>query len=447
MTVMLYEAQRAMRQRRAMAMKRGLVAVLDIGTSKVACLVLKFDPERAQDFHGDGIGSLAGQGDFRVIGAATTRARGMEFGEIIAMEEAERAVRTAVQGAQKMANVRLDHVIVTFSGGRPRSYGVHGQTQIEEGAVTENDIGRAIANCDIPDYGVGAREPIHALPVGFSLDGQAGLKDPRGQIGSSLTVDMHLLTAGARTVQNIMHCVRRCDLELCDLAVSPYAAGLSALVEDEQELGAACVDLGAGTTGVSIFMKRQMIFADAVRIGGAHITSDISQGLGISSRVSERLKTFHGGLIATGADDRDQIEIPSPFDEVTGERRTVSRTELIGIIRPRMEEILEDVRDMLDAAGFDYLQGQRVVLTGGGAQMPGLEELATAKLGRQVRCGRPLRVQGLPQAATGPAFSAVVGLAMHTVHPQDECWDFEMPSDLNGSRTFKRALRWFRDNW
>ena len=447
MTMMLYEAQRAMRQRRAVAMKRGLVAVLDIGTSKIACLVLKFDPERAESFRGDGVGSLAGQGEFRVIGAATTRARGMEFGEIIAMEEAERAVRTAVQGAQKMANVRLDHVIVCFSGGRPRSYGVHGQSEIEEGAVTEADIGRAIANADMPDYGVGAREPIHAQPVGFSLDGKAGLKDPRGQVGSTLTVDMHLLTAGARTVQNVMQCVRRCDLELCDLAVSPYVAGLSSLVEDEQELGAACIDFGAGTTGVSIFMKRQMIFADALRVGGSHVTSDISQGLHVSSRVAERLKTFHGGLIATGADDRDVIEIPSPFDEVTGERRSVTRTELIGIIRPRVEEILEDVRDLLDAAGFDYLPGQRVVLTGGGAQLPGLEELATSKLGRQVRSGRPLRVQGLPQAATGPAFSSVVGLAMHTVHPQDECWDFEMPSDVNGNRSIRRALRWFKDNW
>jgi len=408
------------------------VAVLDIGTSKVACLVLKFDPDKAESFRAEGVGHLAGQGDFRVIGANTTRARGMEFGEIISMEEAERAIRTAVQGAQKMAGVRLDHVIVTFSGGRPRSYGVHGHATVEDGAVTEYDVGKSLALADVPDYGAGSREPIHALPVNFTLDGQTGLKDPLGQVGSKLSVDLHLLTVGARTVQNILQAVRRCDLELCDLAVSSYAAGLSALVEDEQELGAACIDMGAGTTGVSIFMRRQMIFADTARIGGSHITGDICQGLGISRQVAERLKTFHGGLIATGLDDRDLIEVPTPFDEVTGERRTISRTELIGIIRPRMEEILEDVRGLLDAAGFDYMPGQRVVLTGGASQLPGLT---------------PLRVQGLPQAATGPAFSAAVGLAMHTVHPQDECWDFEMPTDLYGNRSFKRALRWFKENW
>ena len=435
-----------MRQRRAAAMRRGLVAVLDIGTFKVACLVLKFDPERAMARE-EGVGSLLGHGDFRVIGAATTRSRGIEFGEIVVMDEAERAVRTAVQAAQKMAQVRVDNVIVTFSGGRPRSYGVHGEVEIEDGAVTEYDVGRVLAECDIPDYGAGVREAIHALPVNFTLDRRTGLSDPRGQMGTKLGVDMHLMTVGSRTIQNIMHCIRRCDLELCDLSISSYAAGLSALVEDEQELGAACIDLGAGTTGVSIFMKRQMIFADAVRIGGDHVTRDICQALHVSENVAERLKNFHGGLVATGQDDRDLIELPSPIDEVASDRRTVSRSELIGVIRPRIEEILEDVRGMLQASGFEYLSGQRIVLTGGGSQLPGLEELATRVLGRQARRGKPLRVQGLPQAATGPAFSSVVGLALHTVHPQDECWDFEMPVDHLGNRSIKRAIRWFKENW
>ena len=446
MTLSLYESQRAMRQKRATAMRRGLVAVLDIGTFKTACLVLKFDPERALAAR-DGIGTLLGQGDFRVIGAATTRSRGIEFGEIVVMDEAERAVRTAVQAAQKMAQTRIDHVIVTFSGGRPRSYGVHGQVEVEDGAVTEYDIGRVLSECDIPDYGAGVREAIHALPVNFTLDRRTGLQDPRGQVGTKLGVDMHLLTVGSRTIQNIMHCIRKCDLELCDLSISSYTAGLSALVEDEQELGAACIDLGAGTTGVSIFMKRQMIFADAVRIGGDHVTRDICQALHVTETVAERLKTFHGGLIATGQDDRDLIELPSPIDEVASDRRTVSRSELIGVIRPRIEETLEDVRGMLQASGFEYLSGQRIVLTGGGSQLPGLEELATRVLGRQARRGKPMRVHGLPQAATGPAFSSVVGLALHTVHPQDECWDFEMPVDHLGNRSLKRAIRWFKENW
>lgn len=445
--MMLYESQRLMRQRRAAAMKRGVVAVLDIGTSKFACLVLRFDPESTEAEAVEGIGSLDNHANMRVIGAATTRARGVEFGDIVSMEEAERAIRTAVQGAQKMADVRVDHVIVCFSGGRPRSYGVHGDTDVEEGAVTHFDIARVLAECDVPDYGAGAREAIHALPVNFMVDNRQGLSDPVGLVGNRVGVDLHLLTVGSRTIQNIMHCVRRCDLELCDLVISSYASAKSALVEDEKELGAACIDLGAGTTGVSIFMRKQMIFADSVRIGGDHISRDICQGLEVPRQVAERLKTFHGGLLATGVDDRDIIEFASPIDEIAGERRSVTRSELIGIIRPRVEEIFDDVRGLLDAAGFDYMPSQRIVLTGGGSQMPGIEELALRILGRQVRCGRPLRIQGLPQAATGPSFSAVVGLGMHTVHPQDECWDFELPNDHLGNRSLKRAVRWFKENW
>ena len=166
---------------------------------------------------------------------------------------------------------------------------------------------------------------------------------------------MHLVTVGSTPLRNILHCIRRCDLELGGIVVSSYASGLAALVEDEQELGAACVDIGAGATGVSIFVRRQMIYADAVRMGGVHITSDICQGLQVSMPDAERLKTMHGGLIATGLDDRDMIELPSILGDWEHDRRQISRSELIGVMRPRIEEILEEVRARLDASGFEYL--------------------------------------------------------------------------------------------
>jgi len=446
MTLSLFETQRAMRQRREAALRRGVVAVLDIGSSKVACLILQFAPHPADDGAPDIGVRKPSMGAFRVVGAANTRSRGVEFGEICTMDETERAIRTAVQGAQKMAGTRVDHVMVCFSGGRPRSYGVDGDVEVENGEVLERDIGHVLASCDIPDFGE-EREVIHAMPVNFTLDHRTGLSDPRGQVSSNLAVDMHMLTVGAGTIQNLLYCIRRCDLEVAGLALSSYVSGVSSLVEDEQELGAACVDLGGGSTGVSVFVRRQMIFADAVRLGGDHITRDICQGLQIPMTVAERIKTFNGGLIATGMDDRDMIEVPGPLGDWEHDRRQISRSELIGVIRPRMEEILEDVRTRLDAAGFEYLPSQRIVLTGGGSQMSGLETLAARYLGPQVRIGRPLRVQGLPQAVTGAAFAAAVGMAMHISYPQDECWDFEVPADRQGSRRVRRAVRWFRENW
>lgn len=441
----LYHSQRAMRNMREAAMQRGVIAILDVGSSKIACLVLRFDgPERFGD--GDGLGSMAGQSSFRVIGAATTRSRGVRFGEVEAMAETERAIRTAVQAAQKMANVRVDHVIACLSGGRPRSYGLDGQVDVQSSVVTEADIGRVLSACEVPDIGE-RREVLHAQPINFALDHRSGMADPRGQIGSTLATDMHLLTVEDAVIENLLYCIKRCDLELAGVASSAYTSGISALVEDEQELGAACIDMGGGSTGLSIFMRKHMIFSDCVRIGGDHVTSDISMGLQVAPAMAERIKTFYGGVLATGMDDREMIEVGSDTGDWERDRRTVSRAELIGIMRPRLEEILEEVRMRLDAAGFEHLPSQQIVLTGGGSQIPGLDGLASKILGHQVRLGRPLRVQGLPQAATGAAFSSAVGLCLFAAHPQDEWWDFDIPAEKYPARSFKRAVRWFKENW
>ncbi len=441
---LLYQSQRAMRAKREEAMRRGVIAVLDIGTFKIACLVLRFDETDITP--GDGIGAMAGQAGFRVIGAATTRSRGVKFGEIDTVQETERAIRTAVQGAQKMAQTRVDHVIVSLSGARPRSYGLDGEITLQTGSVEDGDIASVLAACDVPDIGHG-REVLHAQPVNFSLDHRTGLADPRGHVGSRLSVDMHLLTIEAGAIETLLHCVKRCDLDLAGLASAPYVSGISSLVEDEQELGAACIDMGGGSTSLSIFMKRHMIFADTVRMGGDHVTSDISHGLQIPMPHAERIKARFGGVMATGLDDREIIELQSETGDWHHDRRSVSRSELIGVMRPRIEEILEETRARLDAAGFDHLPSQRIVLTGGASLLPGLDGLASRILGNQVRLGRPLRVQGLPQSACGPAFSACVGLALFAAHPQDEWWDFETPADRYPARSVKRAVRWFRDNW
>ncbi len=441
----LYQSQRTMRHMRKLAMQRGVVAILDVGTSKIACLVLRFDGSAKLSDEGE-IGSLAGQSGFRVIGAATTRSRGVHFGEISAMAETERAVRTALQAAQKMAGIRVDHVIACFAGAEPRSYGLDGQLELEGQIVTEQDVARVLARCDVPDYGPG-REVLHAQPVNFALDHRTGLIDPRGQLGNNLSCDMHMLTVDMTAVEHLAHCIKRCDLELAGIANSAYVAGIAALVEDEQELGAACIDLGGGTTGLSIFIKKHMIYADAVAMGGDHVTSDISMGLQVPAANAERIKTFYGGVHATGMDDREMIEIGGETGDYEHDRRTVSRAELIGIMRPRVEEILEEVRVRLDAAGFDQLPSQQIVLTGGASQIPGLDGLASRVLGQHVRLGRPLRVHGLPQAATGPGFASAVGLALFAAHPQDEWWDFDIPIDSYPARSLRRAVRWLRENW
>lgn len=441
----LYQSQRMMRKMRRAAMERGLVAVLDVGTSKIGCLILHFDDAEVRR-EADGVGPMAGQSRIQVIGAATTRSRGVRFGEISAMQETERAIRTAVQSAQKSARVRVDHVIACFAGAGPRSYGIAGEIEIADRVVGEPDVARVLAASDLPDFGPG-REVLHAHPVNFALDHRTGLSDPRGQIGHRLACDMHLLTVEATAIQNLLTCIQRCDLDLAGLASSAYVAGLASLVEDEQELGAACIDMGGGATSISVFLKKHMIYADGVRMGGDLVTADIAKGLHVPAATAERIKTVFGGLIATGMDDREMIDLGGDSGDWEKDRRRVSRTELIGIMRPRVEEILEDVRARLDAADFSSLPSQSIVLTGAASQTPGLDGLAARILGSQVRLGRPLRVQGLPQLATGPGFAAAVGLCLFAARPQDEWWDFEVPAERYPVRSLRRAVRWFRDNW
>jgi cell division protein FtsA len=440
-----FASMRAMRERFRAALRRGLVATLDVGSSKTTVFILRVDAARLALAHQQGAAHDAFAA-MRIVGVGVTRSRGVRLGEIVEMEEACRGIRTALELAEKMAGERVDQVIASLSAAKPLSDSAHGEALLEGLEVGDRDLARAVTSCRGFERREG-REVLHAQPVNFTLDGVSGLNDPRGMTGARLACDMHVLSVAAGPLRNLAQCVRRADLELAGAVVAPYAAGLASLVEDEQKLGAACVDMGAGATGLAIFLRGHLIHADSARIGGEHITTDIASGLAMPTVAAERIKTFHGGAVPTSLDDRDLIEAPQLGDPGPGERRRISRAALIGVIRPRLEETLETVRDRLRAAGFEHLPGRRIVLTGGASQMPGLEESAQRILGRRVRVGRPLRIAGLPQNTSGPAFAAAVGLAVYAARPQDEMWDFEAPAVASGRGKLHRAVRWFRDNW
>ena len=463
----LHAMQRAMRAMRRAALGRGVAAVLDIGTSKVACFVLRLeepgrasnadrpplsragprlDPARDPGAERDGAPTGA---QARVIGAAATRSRGVRFGEIATMRETEAAIRTVVQGAQAAAGERVDHVIACLAGGSPRSCGLSGVVMVR-GEVREADVARVMAACAPPEIAAELgprRHVLHAQPVHFALDHRTRLADPRGQFGQRLFCDMHLMSVEARAARDLVACVKRCDLELAGLTSASYASGLSALVEDEREIGAACLDMGGGATSTSIFVRGHMVFGGSVRMGGDHVTADVHKGLQVSLGTAERIKCVHGGVLATGLDDRTMIELGGRTGDWETDRRTVSRAELIGIMRPRVEEILEEARGVLDAAGLDALPSRKVVLTGGASQVPGLDALAGRILGAQVRLGRPLRLRGVPQSLTGPAFASLTGLCLQAAQPQDEWWDFAAPDDHRTGLGIGRAVRWLRANW
>jgi cell division protein FtsA len=310
-----------------------------------------------------------------------------------------------------MAGVQVESVIVNVSGGRLGSQLFHAKVGVGGKAVSEHDVQRVLEAAASRTEQQG-RALLHSLPTGFSLDSTRGIRDPRGMIGDDLGADMHVVSCDSAAARNLMLAIERCHLDVEALVSTPYAAGLSALVDDEAEMGAALVDMGGGTTTIGVFAGGHLTHVDAVAVGGNHVTMDIARGLTIRVSDAERLKTLYGSCISSPSDERETISVAQVGED--GEHPIhVPKSHLVRIIRPRVEEILELVRDRLQAAGFAPQAGRRLVLTGGASQLTGLPEAARRIISNQVRVGRPLGIQGLPESAKSPAFSAAVGLLIY----------------------------------
>ncbi|TAL33044.1 MAG: cell division protein FtsA, partial [Phenylobacterium sp.] len=266
-----------------------------------------------------------------------------------------------------------------------------------------------------------------------------------GMYGERLGVNMHLVTAGSGALRNLAACVARCHLEIAEMAVSPYAAGLAGLVEDEMDLGATLIDMGGGTTSLAVFFDGRVVFTDSVSVGGGHVTNDIARGLSTPLVQAERIKTLYGSASSGPADDREIIEVPLVGEEDPNSVAQIPRSLLVGIIHPRLEETLELARGRLEQSGFDKLAGRRVVLTGGACQLPGVRELAAQILDKQVRIGRPLRLGGLAEATSGPAFATCAGLIAYAERREaDASAELLGPAPERASGLIGRIGEWFR---
>ena len=396
--------------------RSGTVAVLDIGNSKVCCLIAR----TGRPSH-DGTNAVAAQP--RIIGAGHQVSRGVRNGRIVDVDATEDAIRKAVRMAEQMAQETISSVTVNLSAGAPQSEILGVDVDIGGQQIDESDLLRVFQQThSLREGNAGSlngngqeRELIHSIPVGYAIDGQQGIADPRGMFGQKLSVNMHLVSASANAVRTIRAAVERCHLEIDGFVLAPYAAGLATLVEDESDLGVTVVDMGGGTTGLAIFYDGEMVFADTIPVGGNHVTSDVARGLSTPLSHAERLKTLFGNAIAAESDEHEMLDVPQVGEDEHSAPHQLPRSLLNGIIQPRIEETFELVRARLDDSGFGPFAGRRVVLTGGASQLQGARDLAARILDKQVRMGRPLRVRGLAEAIAGPAFATGAGLIAHAI--------------------------------
>jgi len=421
--------------------RQRIVAALDVGTSKICCLIAKTSP--APDWF-EGKGEAV---QFEVLGFDHTRAEGLKAGMVAHLDSAEACIRSAVDAAERMAGVTLEDVHVSVTCGRLRSESFSASVALPSGAVREDDILRLLAGGR--QYAArDKRSVLHALPTSYRIDENSGISEPQGMCGERLSVELHAVTADEVAMRNIMLCVERCHLGVASLVAAPYASALSVITPDEAKFGVACIDFGAGTTTLSVFDDGHFIHADGIALGGNAITTDIARTLGAPLEHAERIKTLHGSAFATISDEREIITYPAVTGLPQSSLNQITKAQLALIIRPRIEEILDLMRRRLAASGVASEATQHLVLTGGGSQLTGIAELATNMFGRTARLGRPRSLSGLPAVAAAPDFASSIGLLLQWERGDDRLSGRAEQRFLRtGTGYFARVGEWIRDNF
>ena len=430
------------RMRQIPARKSAILSILDVGASKIVCLIARLTPMEPSD-------ALRGRTHrCKVLGIGHQRSNGVKGGAIVDLQAAEHAARLAIDAAERMAGVEVGGVIVNMSGGLLSSQRFSAKVALRGKTVSEHDIHRVLEAASAANARPG-RSVLHALPTSYSLDATADVRDPKGMIGEALGVDLHVASCESAAARNLMLVVERCHLNVEAMAASPYVAGLSVLTDDEADLGAAVVEMGAGTTTMAIYSGGRFIHASGFAVGGQHITMDLARGLSACIADAERIKTLYGTVLTGGSDARELMSVPTAGDNEPDVPQIVSRATIGNIVRHRAEEIFEMVRDRLADSPFAAEPKARVVLSGGAAQLTGLVELATRILNRPVRLGRPLGFGRLPSEAKTASFAVPAGLL---VYPQYAHLEHVEPRHTRQLKTgtdgyFGKVGRWLREGF
>ena len=378
-----------------------LVAGLDIGSAKTSAIVAEV------------IGDLPKHPKIKVLGVGQSPTMGLRKGVVSDIEETTRSIRKSVQDAERMAGADVEYLYAAIAGEHVQTMTSRGIVAVSGDEIRKTDVDRAneVARTQaMPED----RELVHDIPQEFTVDRNHGVRDPIGMSGLRLETEMFLVTVGKSPAENLRRAVQRAGYAVRGLVVKPIASALATLTEDEKELGVAVVELGAGTTELTIFHDGKIRHLSTIPHGGSRVTSDIVHGLGVPHNEAERLKQKYGAAIQRLVDPQETIVLPST--EAQGDRQ-VPRELLVHIIHHRLDEMLGVVQDSVAAAGYDGKLAGGVVLTGGGAAMPGIGELARDVFGTGIRIGVPgAGLAGLADSVEAPRFSTVVGLALHGAH-------------------------------
>lgn len=375
--------------------KEQYIVGLDVGTANVRAVQAKFDDQKQA---------------FSVIGVSEVQSSGIRRGVIVDIEEAVSSISVALEKIERMTGVAVQSANVSIGGNHISSVSSHGVIAVSraDGEIMENDIVRAIDASQVISI-PSNREVLHVFPKSFTLDGQVGIKDPLGMSGIRLEVDTIIVQAGLPFVKNLTKAIMQAGLEIDDLVLAPCAASESVLSRRQKELGVALVDLGAGTTSIAVYEEGDLLHTAVIPIGQMHITNDIAIGLRCSIDTAEKVKLAFGHSDPKAVSKEEEIDL-SKID--SSEEESALRSYVVEIIEARLEEIFDRVTSELKKVGRDGKLPSGVVISGGGAKLPGVVEFAKKRLRLPASLGVPQNVETVIDRVQDPAFATAVGLIL-----------------------------------
>lgn len=412
----------------AKKIERNIITGLDIGTSKIVAL----------------IGEVKHDGTIEIIGIGKQPSYGLKRGVVVDIDSTVNAMQRAIQEAELMAGCEVRAAYAGIAGSHIKSLNSHGIVPIRDKEVSHTDVERVIDAAKA--VAIPADQNIlHVLPQEFIIDNQGSIREPAGMAGVRLEARVHIVTGAASSSQNIVKCVRRCGLEVSDIILEQLASSHAVLTDDEKELGVCLIDIGGGTTDIAVFYNGAIQHTAVIPIAGDQVTNDIALALRTPTKAAEAIKIQHGIAIPEHASTNSLIEVLSMNDRP---QRKISAKALAEVICARYEEIFDLIRNELRRGGFEEKIGAGIVLTGGGANITSILELAELCFQMPIRLGvSHHNINGLSETKSDPAFSTGIGLLLHGYKQQYES-TYHISGDKNNKRSVWTTMKeWFRGNF
>jgi len=404
---------------------KDLVVGLDIGTSKISCMVAEVRPD----------------GSLNVIGLSSVPSSGLRRGVVVNIEATVDAISRVIQEVELMADCKIADVYTGIAGSHIKSFNSNGMVAIKDKEVTPMDVERVIEVAramPIP----ADQQILHILTQEFIIDGQDGVREPIGMSGVKLEVKVHIVTGAVSAAQNVIKCVRRCGLEVMDLILQPLASSYATLSEDEKGLGVCLVDIGGGTTDLAVFTQGAIRHTAVIPVAGDQITNDIAMALRTPTAEAEEIKIRHGVAMSSLADPEEMIEVPGVGDRAP---RRMSRQALADVIEPRVSELFELVQSELRRSGYEELLSSGLVLTGGASVMDGMVELGEEIFHLPVRIGAPQYSGGLADVVCHPRHATAMGLITEGIAQRRR--GIQARDTQSFRHLFARMKAWFERNF